>query len=75
MRSKIWLPGLKEYIDEEFSGLTFFQVKEFYKGKSKLAIEFLQEKNNYAGTENLYLELKSLSTSSACKIDMGWGLK
>ena len=60
VRSKIWLPGLKEYIDEEFSGLTFFQVKEFYKGKSKLAIEFLQEKNNYAGTENLYLELKSL---------------
>ena len=60
VRSKMWLPGLKEYIDEEFSGLTFFQVKEFYKGKSKLAIEFLQEKNSYAGTENLYLELKSL---------------
>ncbi len=60
LQSKIWLPGLKEYIDEEFSGLTFFQVKEFYKGKSKLAIEFLQEKNNYADTESLYLELKSL---------------
>ncbi|WP_339697391.1 hypothetical protein [uncultured Marixanthomonas sp.] len=60
LQSKMWLPGLKEYIDEEFSGLTFFQVKEFYKGKSKLAIEFLQEKNNYADTENLYLELKSL---------------
>ncbi len=60
LRSKMWLPGLKEYIDEEFAGLTFFQVKEFYKGKSKLAIEFLQEKNNYADTENLYLELKSL---------------
>ncbi|MCT8341091.1 hypothetical protein MG296_13580 [Flavobacteriaceae bacterium TK19130] len=60
LRSKMWLPGLKEYIDEEFAGLTFFQVKEFYKGKSKLAIEFLQENHNYAGTENLYLELKSL---------------
>jgi len=60
LRSKIWLPGLKEYIDEEFEGLTFFDVKEFYKGKSKLAIEFLQEHNKYEDTENLYLELKSL---------------
>ncbi|MFC7357431.1 hypothetical protein ACFQO1_07015 [Jejudonia soesokkakensis] len=59
-RSKMWLPGLKEYIDDEFEGLTFFDVKEFYKGKSKLAIEFLQENNNYQETENLYLELKSL---------------
>jgi hypothetical protein len=64
MQSKMWLPGLKEYIDEEFSGLTFFDVKEFYKGKSKLAIEFLQEKHNYADTENLYLELKSLLMTS-----------
>lgn len=60
MRSKMWLPGLKEYIDEEFVGLTFFDVKEFYKGKSKLAIEFLQEHHHYEDTENLYLELKSL---------------
>ncbi len=60
LRSKMWLPGLKEYIDEEFVGLTFFDVKEFYKGKSKLAIEFLQENNHYEETENLYLELKSL---------------
>lgn len=60
LRSKMWLPGLKEYIDDEFEGLTFFEVKEFYKGKSKLAIEFLQERHNYAETENLYLELKSL---------------
>lgn len=60
LRSKIWLPGLKEYIDDEFEGLTFFDVKEFYKGKSKLAIEFLQEHNQYEDTENLYLELKSL---------------
>jgi len=59
-RSKMWLPGLKEYIDEEFEGLTFFEVKEFYKGKSKLAIEFLQENNGYEDTENLYLEMKSL---------------
>lgn len=60
LRSKIWLPGLNEYIDEEFEGLTFFDVKEFYKGKSKLAIEFLQEHTQFEDTENLYLELKSL---------------
>ncbi len=59
-RSKMWLPGLKEYIDDEFEGLTFFDVKEFYKGKSKLAIEFLQENNSFEDTENLYLEMKSL---------------
>lgn len=59
-RSKMWLPGLKEYIDDEFEGLTFFEVKEFYKGKSKLAIEFLQEKNSFEDTENLYLEMKSV---------------
>ena len=40
--------------------LIFFEVKEFYKGKSKLAIEFLQESHHYGDTENLYLELKSL---------------
>ena len=60
VRSKIWLPGLQEYIDEEFEGLNFFDVKEFYKGKSKLAIEFLQENNQFEDTENLYLELKAL---------------
>lgn len=60
VNSKIWMPGLREYIDEEFAGLTFFEVKEFYKGKSKLAIEFLQEHHPYDDTENLYLELKSL---------------
>ena len=64
MQSKMWMPGLKEYIDEEFEGLNFFEVKEFYKGKSKLAIEFLQESNNYGDTENLYLELKSLLMTS-----------
>ncbi len=60
LRSKIWMPGLREYIDEEFEGLTFFDVKEFYKGKSKLAIEFLQEHTQFEDTENLYLELKAL---------------
>jgi hypothetical protein len=63
-RSKMWLPGLKEYIDDEFEGLTFFEVKEFYKGRSKLAIEFLQEQNKYQDTENLYLEMKSLLMTS-----------
>jgi hypothetical protein len=65
MNSKMWLPGLKEYIDDEFDGLTFFDVKEFYKGKSKLAIEFLQENHHYGDTENLYLEMKSLLFSKA----------
>ena len=60
LQSKIWLPGLKEYIDNDFEALNFFEVKEFYKGKSKLAIEFLQESHHYGDTENLYLELKSL---------------
>jgi hypothetical protein len=60
LNSKMWLPGLKDYIDDEFDGLTFFDVKEFYKGRSKLAIEFLQENHHYGDTENLYLELKSL---------------
>lgn len=64
LRSKMWLPGLREYIDDEFEGLTFFDVKEFYKGKSKLAIEFLQETHNYQDTENLYLEMKSLLMTS-----------
>ena len=64
MRSKMWLPGLKEYIDDEFVGLTFFEVKEFYKGKSKLAIEFLQESHHYEDTENLYWEMKSLVLTS-----------
>jgi hypothetical protein len=60
----MWLPGLREYIDDEFEGLTFFEVKEFYKGKSKLAIEFLQESHNYQDTENLYLEMKSILMTS-----------
>lgn len=64
LRSKLWVSGLPSYIDEEYAGLTFFEVKEFYKGKSKLAIEFLQEKHNYGDTENLYLEIKSLLYAS-----------
>lgn len=65
IQSKMWLPDLKEFIDEEFEDLSFFEVKEFYKGKSKLAIEFLQENKNYAETENLYLEMKSLLMTSS----------
>jgi len=60
LNSKIWLPGLQEFIDQEFEGLTYFEVKNFYKGKSKLAIEFLQENHNFYETENLYLEMKSM---------------
>lgn len=64
VESKMWLPGLKEYINDEFAGLNFFDVKEFYKGKSKLAIEFLQENQNYGDTENLFLELKAILMTS-----------
>ncbi len=60
IKSNIWLSGLKEYIDHEFSGLSYFDVKEFYKGRSKLAIDFLQDNNHFGDTETLYLELKSL---------------
>lgn len=60
LNSNIWLPGLKEYIEKEFTELTYFEVKEFYKGKSKLAIEFLQETHHFGETENIYLEMKSL---------------
>lgn len=63
-RSKIWLPGLKEYLDEEYANLNYFEVKEFYKGYSKLAIEFLQENHPFQDTENLYLEFKSLLVTS-----------
>ena len=58
--SEIWLPGLKDYMEKDFANLSYFDVKEFYKGKSKLAIEFLQETHHFGETENLYMELKSL---------------
>jgi hypothetical protein len=60
LNSNMWLPGLKDYVEKEFSDLTFFEVKEFYKGKSKLAIDFLQQTHHFGETENLYLEMKSL---------------
>ncbi len=60
VNSKMWLPGIKEYIDDEYAGLSFFDMKEFYKGKSKLAIEYHQDNNKFGETENLYLEFKSL---------------
>ncbi|HAV55889.1 MAG TPA: hypothetical protein DCX41_13300 [Aequorivita sp.] len=58
--SNIWLPVLKDYMEKDYADLTYFDFKEFYKGKSKLAIEFLQETHHFGETENLYLELKSL---------------
>ena len=59
-KSKLWLPEVKTFIDDEFEGLSFFEVKEFYKGKSKLAIDYLEEKKGHNDTDTLYLELKSL---------------
>jgi hypothetical protein len=59
LRSSVWAPGLKEYIDEEFSSLNYFFVKEFYKGRSKLALEYIEEKDRYGETEILYLETKA----------------
>lgn len=70
VRSKVWTPGLKEYIDDVFGDLNFFMVKEFYKGKSKLAVEYIEENNRYGDSESLYLEVKSvlLSKPSDSKI-------
>ncbi|MGB3345549.1 MAG: hypothetical protein WBA61_16690 [Aequorivita sp.] len=59
-RSNIWPKGLREYIDKEYPNLSYFEIKEFYKGKSKTAIDFLQEPHYFGETENLFLELKSL---------------
>ncbi|RMB59524.1 hypothetical protein EAX61_08040 [Dokdonia sinensis] len=67
LRSKVWNPGLKEYIDEEFADLNYFQMKEFYKGRSKIALEFIEENNRYGETENLYLEAKSLLLNDPSK--------
>ena len=60
LNSNIWPPGLKDYMEKNFPDLSYFEVKEFYKVNSKIAIEFLQETHHYGGTENIYLELKSL---------------
>lgn len=59
-RSNIWLPGLREYMEKEYATLSYFDVKEFHRCKSKLAIEFMQETHHFGQTENIYLELKSL---------------
>lgn len=71
VRSKIWAPGLKEYIDEEFEGLNFFHMKEFYKGKSKIALEYIEESNRYGEIESLYLEAKSLLINDPTKSEVG----
>lgn len=60
IRSKVWAPGLVEYLDEEFANLNYFMMKEFYKGKSKIAVEYIEENNRYGDTESLYLEAKSI---------------
>ena len=58
--SNIWQPGLREFMEKDYADLTYFEVKEFYKGNCKMAIEFLQETHPFGETENLYLEMKSL---------------
>lgn len=67
LRSKVWTLGLPAYIDEEFSNLNYFLVKEFYKGRSKLALEYIEEKDRYGETEILYLETKSLLLNDPTK--------
>ncbi len=67
VRSKVWAPGLKEYIDDEFTHLNYFLVKEFYKGRSKLALEYIEEKDRYGETEILYLETKALLLNDPSK--------
>src|SRR5690606_36883832 len=58
--SNMWFPGLKDYIEKEYADLSYFEVKEFYKAKSRLAIEFLQETHHFGEAENIYSELKPL---------------
>ncbi len=67
IRSKIWTPGLKEYIDQEFTNLNYFLVKEFYKGRSKLALKYIEEKDRYGELEILYLETKALLLNDPTK--------
>ena len=71
VRSEVWKPGLKEYIDKEFGDLNYFTMKEFYKGRSKLALEYIEENNRYGDSESLYLESKSLllNDPSKSKVD------
>lgn len=71
VRSEVWNTGLKEYIDKEFGDLNYFTMKEFYKGRSKLALEYIEENNRYGDSENLYLEAKSLllDDPSKSKVD------
>ncbi|WGK64161.1 hypothetical protein [Croceiramulus getboli] len=70
VRSKLWVPGLKSYIDEEFGDLNYFMMKEFYKGRSKLAVEYMEENNRYGETEQLYLESKALLLDNPRKSDV-----
>ena len=70
LRSKVWTPGLPAYIDEEFSNLNYFLVKEFYKGRSKLALEYIEKKDRYGETEILYLETKSLLLNDPTKANV-----
>ena len=67
LRSRVWSPGLPEYMDQEFSNLNYFLVKEFYKGRSKLALEYIEEKDRYGETEVLYLETKALLLNDPTK--------
>lgn len=60
LQSQLWAPGLKEYLDKEFAGLNYFDIKEFYKGRNKLALEYIEQNNRFGQTESLYLEIKSL---------------
>lgn len=67
LRSNMWTPGLKSYLEEEFSNLNYFLVKEFYKGRSKLALEYIEEQDRYGETEVLYLETKALLLNDPSK--------
>lgn len=60
LASDLWAPGLKEYIEREFAGLNYFDIKEFYRGRNKLALEYIEQNNRFGETESLYLEIKSL---------------
>lgn len=60
VQSNLWPSGMKEYMGKEYRNLSFFDVKEFHNGQSKMAIDFLRETHHFGETENIYLEMKAV---------------
>ena len=71
VKSNVWAPGLVNYMEQEFASLNYFKMKEFYKGNSKIAVDYTEKNKRYGDTESLYLEAKSilLYDTSHSKVD------